>query len=258
MNKLLLIFTVATLVLFSCRKQPASTTTTDNIIKKDSIIPMDAVCIQNLVYTSFSSKAKVDYNDGQTNVTANLNIKIKKDSLIWLSGTMFGFEGIRAMISKDSIWYINKLEKTYSAYSLQDLGKKMNIDLTFEIIEALLVGNAPLIQRNQDLVRRDTLLVHLTQNEKDLTIINQINVANCKLEKLEVKQNMGYGNAEINFANFNSLENMLFAFNNAIHISYTDQTGIHKTQMVINHNKVDLNLLNLKFPFNIPNRYERK
>jgi hypothetical protein len=69
---------------------------------------------------------------------------------------------------------------------------------------------------------------------------------------------MGYGNAEINFANFNSLENMLFAFNNAIHISYTDQTGIHKTQMVINHNKVDLNLLNLKFPFNIPNRYERK
>jgi hypothetical protein len=258
MNRLLLTLMAASVFLFACRKQPAISTVTEKEIKKDTIIPMDKICINNLVYTTFSAKAKVDYNDGQTNVSANLSIRIKKDSLIWLSGSMLGFEGIRAMISKDSIWYINKLEKSYSAYSIQELGQKLNIDLTFDIIEALLVGNTPLLQRIKDKVNRQALIVSLTQTEKALTINNQINIANCKLEKLDVKQNEGYGSAEINFANFNSLNNMLFAYNNAINIKYTDLTGLHQTHMVINHNKVDLNDLNLKFPFNIPNRYVRK
>jgi hypothetical protein len=257
MNKIFL-FLIASMFLFACRKPAAKSTVIDQTIKKDTIVPMDVVCIKNLVYTTFSSKAKVDYNDGQTNVSANLNIRIKKDSLIWLSGTMFGIEGIRAMISKDSVWYINKLEKTYSAYSINDLGKRLNINLSFQIIESILVGNTPLNQRIFDKVNKQETMISLTQNVDEVSIVNLISKLNCKLEKLEVEQHIGFGKAEINYANFNLLDEMLFAYNNSVNINYTDQTGSHKTLMIINHNKVDLNDANLKFPFNIPNRYERK
>jgi len=258
MNKLILILISLSVFLLSCRKPPAATTIPTPIIKKDTVLVMDEVCVKNIDFTSFSSKAKVEYNDGNTNISANLQIRIKKDSLIWLSGTMFGFEGIRAMVTKDSVWIINKIEKSYANYSIKDLGKNLNINLTYEIIEAILVGNAPIKQQLKDKVTRQENFVILNQKDRDLTIDNQINNKSCKLEKLDVKQNEGFGNAAIVYSEFNLLNDMFFAYNNDVKINYIDQTGAHKTHMVINHNKVDLNDKNLRFPFNIPNRYERK
>ena len=258
MNRINIILVVTSLLFSACKKQPVKSTTKEHTIQKDTIIPMDVVCVKNMNFNTFSSKAKVDYNDGQNNVNANLNIRIRKDSLIWLSGTMFGIEGIRAMISPDSVWIVNKLEKTYSIFSVKELGQKLNIDLNFSIIQAILIGNTPFEQQQKDKVIRKDAVINLEQVDKGLTILNQINLNNCKLEKLEVKQLSGFGNAEVNYANFNLVNDLLFAFNNTVNISFTDHTGIHKTNMVINHNKIDINDINLKFPFNIPNRYERK
>ena len=258
MNKLILILLSLSVFLFSCKKPSAITTVPDKIVKKDTVMVMDEVCVKNITFSTFSSKAKVEYNDGKTNISANLQIRIRKDSLIWLSGTMFGFEGIRATISKDSVWIINKLDKAYSIYSIKELGKKLNINLTYNIIEAILVGNVPIKQDIKDNVIRQDDKVLLTQKDKDLTIYNQINKTSCKQEKLDVKQNDGMGTAVINYTNFNVLNDFVFSYYNTVNIDYIDQTGSHKTQMIINHNKVDLNENNLRFPFNIPNRYERK
>ena len=49
-------------------------------------------------------------------------LRIRKDSLVWLSVTAtMGMEVLRAKISNDSVWIVNRLEKTYFLPLVQTL-----------------------------------------------------------------------------------------------------------------------------------------
>lgn len=69
-------------------------------------------------------------------------LRIRKDSLIWISvtGTM-GVEALRAKISNDSVWLVNRLEKTYLAEPLDSLSAQLDIPLSFPLIQTLLLDN---------------------------------------------------------------------------------------------------------------------
>ena len=63
-------------------------------------------------WTSLNSKIKVN-KEGQE-VTINAHIRIKKDSIIWISvKAPLGIEIFRTMITSDSIYYMNRMNKNY-------------------------------------------------------------------------------------------------------------------------------------------------
>ena len=52
--------------------------------------------------------------EGDNEVSLGISIRVRKDSLIWASVTApFGIELFRAVITRDSIYYINRTNKTY-------------------------------------------------------------------------------------------------------------------------------------------------
>ena len=68
-------------------------------------------------FTTFSAKIDVDYQgtDGKK-YNVNANLRMYKDSVIWISVTgLFGIEGLRAYITKDSVKILNKLDKIYTS-----------------------------------------------------------------------------------------------------------------------------------------------
>ncbi len=63
----------------------------------------------NINFTTFSAKINVDYQgtDGKK-YDVNANLRMYKDSAIWISITaIFGIEGLRAYITKDSVKILN-------------------------------------------------------------------------------------------------------------------------------------------------------
>jgi hypothetical protein len=76
----------------------------------------DKLKAQEISFNTFTAKIDVDYvgGDGKKE-SVNATLRMYKDSVIWISVTgVFGIEGLRAYITKDSVRLINKLDKTYA------------------------------------------------------------------------------------------------------------------------------------------------
>lgn len=69
-------------------------------------------------------------------------MRMRKDSLVWLSITAtMGIEAVRAKVSTDSVWVLNRLEKTYLAEPLDTLSAQLGMPLSLPLIQTLLLDN---------------------------------------------------------------------------------------------------------------------
>lgn len=69
-------------------------------------------------------------------------MRMRKDSLVWLSITAtMGIEAVRAKVSTDSVWIVNRLEKTYLAEPLDTLSAQLRMPLSLPLIQTLLLDN---------------------------------------------------------------------------------------------------------------------
>ena len=69
-------------------------------------------------------------------------LRIRKDSLVWLSVTAtMGVEVMRAKFSNDSVWIVNRLEKTYLAEPLDTISSQLGMPLSLPLLQALLLDN---------------------------------------------------------------------------------------------------------------------
>lgn len=64
--------------------------------------------------------------NGQSYNDLSGQLRMRKDSLIWVSVTAtMGVEVLRAKVSNDSVWILNRLEKTYLAEPMDSLAQQL-------------------------------------------------------------------------------------------------------------------------------------
>ena len=69
-------------------------------------------------------------------------LRMRKDSLVWLSVTAtMGVEVLRAKFSNDSVWIVNRLEKTYLAEPLDSVSIQLGMPLSLPLLQTLLLDN---------------------------------------------------------------------------------------------------------------------
>ncbi len=69
-------------------------------------------------------------------------LRIRKDSLVWLSVTAtMGVEVMRAKFSNDSVWIVNRLEKTYLTEPLDTVSAQLGMPLSLPLVQTLLLDN---------------------------------------------------------------------------------------------------------------------
>jgi len=71
-------------------------------------------------------------------------LRMRKDSIVWLSvSATMGVEVLRAKISNDSVWILNRMEKTYLAGSADSLFLQYGGELIFNLrfVQHMLLGN---------------------------------------------------------------------------------------------------------------------
>ena len=69
-------------------------------------------------------------------------LRIRKDSIVWLSVTAtMGMEVLRAKVSNDSVWIVNRLEKTYLAEPLDTVSAQLGMPLSLPLVQTLLLDN---------------------------------------------------------------------------------------------------------------------
>ncbi len=91
------------------------------------------------------AKAKLDFDSDDFRISASANIRFKKDSAIWMTGKKFGIEGVRVLITPDSVYIIDRLNKEYRIEGMDYIQQQFNLPVTFYDLQDILLGNAILL-----------------------------------------------------------------------------------------------------------------
>lgn len=112
-----------------------------NLKKETPEFLFDRLIHQQFQADWLSAKGKLRYEDPYQSASATVNIKMKKDSLIWMNIKKLGIEAARVKITTDSIYIINRIHNEYSIHGLDYLEKRYNLPATLSMIQTLLLGN---------------------------------------------------------------------------------------------------------------------
>lgn len=140
MNKsLILLFSL--LFLLACKRQ-----------EKASRKPLEGKKAEYLItqlksnefkFETLAAKADFSLEEEGKKLNFKANIRIRRDSVIWMSITpALGIELARILITVDTVKVINRLQKEYFIGDYNYINKKFNIDLEYQDIQAVLLGNA--------------------------------------------------------------------------------------------------------------------
>lgn len=251
MNKYyFLFFVLISIGLYSCSKKISDITLVSDISKN--------FYINEFQFDYFILKSKINLVDDGKKQNATVLFRIKKDSIIWfnISGSL-GIQGVRGILTKDSVKILNRVEKEYSEYDYNELSKLFKFNLSYDLIEAIIVGNPP---RKIEAVNEAKLVKDqfwITQKENQYNILSKVNSATRRLQEVTVTEDSTGNKLELKYNNFQLIEQQVFPFSCNISLFYETNKGIIVTNLDIIHNKVEISDKSLKFPFNIPNKYER-
>ncbi|MCE7068642.1 DUF4292 domain-containing protein [Dyadobacter sp. CY326] len=239
---------------------------------KDSLVTDTAVAstppetaeplkINSISFDYLVAKSKVDFKSkSQDFDNTNVNIRMKKDSIIWLSVTGVGFEVARGIITPDSIVFMDKIHKDYFVFTYAQLSKQYNFDLNFALLQSVIIGNLPFPQQGDAQFVKENDFFVLKQIVERLEVSNYVAQNNLKLSRLMATEVPTQNTFTLDYEDFKEVKTFLFPFSSRISLNVKSQKDqqINQTNMRIRHSKVDLVSQNPGFPFSVPNSYKRK
>jgi hypothetical protein len=240
MNKTIgLIVIMCSLLAVSCSKKVVTPIT----ISK----PTPTLSIEEIDFEYLQGKARMVLRDANKERDVKANIRVRKDSVIWMTFSVIGVQGGKALIDKE-----------FYVFEYAELSQRYNFNIDFNVIQSAMLGNLIESRTDQDQIVQENSFFMLTQNAGTISVSNYINSASMKIEKVEMKETNTNNSLVLNYSNFQPLDNKLFPYNGTISLFYKTLAGILNTTVIFEYNKIEVGDKELKFPFNIPKRYVRR
>lgn len=224
--------------------------------------------IRDVDFEYLTASSKIKFRSNDQNVSATANIRVRKDSVIWISVTPgFGIEAARAIINRDSLALINRLEKEYRSYNFQELSKKYNFTINYNLLQAALLGDMPRSIVADDEVKQETNYFIVRQEEGPITIDNFIDRQLMKVERIAMvekdakgvtKSRTGKNTLNLQYSDFKQLDEEILPFSNLVSLDYRQRGQKRRTQIDIEHKKVSIVDQALRFPFSVPAKYAHR
>ena len=223
---------------------------------------------RELQFITLSSRFSADYKNGNQKYAFSGQIRIQKDTLIWLSLSVMGLEGMRLMISQDSIKYINRLNDTYLIGDWYDLNKFLNTNIEYDILQSFLIGNdisfyeegkfKATIDKNEYKLSsssRQKMKKYIRNQEEERNVFIQniwLNPENFKITRADVKE-IRKDNIKLDatYSSFETIGSQLFPREMVYLITAENRIIVDVTFSRINIDEP------MKFPFNIPSKFTR-
>lgn len=248
MNKnLLVLILLIGLISFSCKRRPAA-------VDLDATTAAEVLDIQELDFQYLSSRARIAFKNKDNSFSANASIRIQKDSLIWVSVVpALGIEAARCLITTDSIFIVDRINRREMAYDFEQLSRKLNFDVNFRLVQAVLIGNMPLpLAIHPGKLQKQEEAFLLTQRREGAEFLNYIGRKSRKLERVVVDKKQEKATLELNYGQFTALGGFLFPYESTARLVMEKGNESGSTTIDINYNRVELLTESPSFPFNRP------
>jgi hypothetical protein len=128
----------------------------------DEEVLMEKVASTQLPYTWFagSGQGKIDW-DGQR-MSASFNVRILRDSIIWVQISKLGFEVGRMLVTPDSAFFINRFERSYGLYKTAEFLEEYRVPADFRMFSAVFTAGAYMPEWMQPKLIQDSGAIAIT------------------------------------------------------------------------------------------------
>lgn len=205
-----------------------------------------------LDFQTLNSNTDLYVNSSMFTGSIGAKLRIVKDSVIWMSASKFGFEVARVLITKDSVFMVERVQKTYIRESIEALSELAGVSVGYDVLQDFLVGNPYLDEGSNEVAyyTGDTLSIKPAFNEIDIKHLVDKN--DFKLLQTTVRDDKSKMDAGMGFEDYRALEDeQIFSYFRNI----TLDNGVDEpTTASIKFNNPELNI-EKAIKFSIPDSY---
>jgi len=215
--------------------------------------------IKNHYSNSFDKKTvkarlKAKYKDKKNSQSVTVKLRLEKDKVIWMSGTILGIPLAKVMITPTRVSYYEKINKTYFDGDFSLLSKFLGTEVDFEKVQNLLLGQTILNLKNKRYIAEvdgNSYLVVPKKQETLFDILFWLSPTTFKVNKQEVRQPIKQKRFTVYYPEYQHISNEIFP--KKIKISTVEKNN--RTLLDLEYRSVEFDK-KLSFPFNIPSGYK--
>lgn len=233
-----------------------------------SVFLLEQLAASELQFDWFSAKFSIDYIYDKKLTEFKGQIRIRKDSIIWLSfSPALGIEMARLKITVDSVFYMNRISKTYLKGDYRFISEFLKTEIDFDILQSLIIGNdfqfyekskfrASVDAQEYKLStsERRKLKKYVKHGEGDGIAFYQniwLDPSNFKISRVTMKEITEDKKVDAYYSDFRDHEGQLFPFDILFEI-----TAKEKIRVKVKYSRLRIDEA-VSFPFTIPSKYER-
>jgi len=227
-----------------------------------------------LDYHTLYIKFSADFATQEKEQSFNGTLKIKKDTLIWMSITpALGIEAFRMQLTPDSIMFMNRISKEYYTGSYDFISNTYDIELDFKNLQAILTNELFTYPNSGDIkdpkhtfnVATDSNLYILRTHKKRkirksikkgktddfVTQTSQVLSEMFKVQSVFIREYGLNRNLQVNYSDFILVGDKKFPEKLSIEFASNNEN----TKLDLDLIKISVNSTN-KFPWKVPEKYE--
>lgn len=243
--------------LFDAEKQnvpelPGDTTSPEPGIEPP--VPSEQPFFNNgISFSTFKGKAKMTYSGGDMSQDFTANIRMAKDSIIWIHITAgMGLVNVaRILITPDSFSLLNYLDKSGMKLHISEANQLLPAQVDFKTLQSFIIGEV-LQTPYQRVVGTSDMGDTWVMDIQGLNTNQVVNYskADSSINNLQMLSTNGGFAGVIQFGNYTIVSSRKFALNRDININSNNE--LHHLDMIFNNASFDEAL---DFPFTIPDSY---
>jgi len=218
-----LLLGILSITLPSCKT--ARNTRSANLKNKSSKFILKKLADQRFEADWLSAKLRITFSDDNQTRKLTANIRMRKDSVIWMNVKKMNVEAARIKITPDSIYVIDRLAKEYFIKDISFLEKEYNLPSRkagpsdFRILQEIIFGNPVFFDGSELEVSINTSEYQLNNENDDFKsqyLIDGITflISQMAFEEKHSKQNMTmsfeHSDEEEEYPNFSYFRNFDF------------------------------------------------
>lgn len=255
---------VALCLFFSCQSQKkhqkTSTQTANHQSIKDTLSPTlsarnkELLNVKSLKFKYFTTRIKIKYHDNENSFSATASVRMAYDSLLWISVQKLGVEILRCRFSPDSANIADSYNRTYYRQSYPALSQQLGVPISFDLLQALLLGNLPIPHSNNDSIISDSIVIQPLTDD----IFWRNTLRNGRPSQLILRDTSRQSELNIILQSpINTEDDITFFTQKQINIKYNTANGIDLTDILLEHTRTEWPTIAPEFPFRNYTNYKQ-
>ncbi len=240
-------------LIFSSSCKTAKTAQSEKLKPKSAKFLMKRLVKNQVNADWLSARAKVTYRDDYGVRKFSANIRMRKDSVIWMNFKKLSVEAARLQITPDSISVINRLDNEYFIESFELAQKNYGLPTSFEGLQMMAIGN-PIFFTKDHKSQIDKGRYYLSGKTDRYETGYWLRAAGFLLSELEIEDFRNNRSVNVQFKDYQQMpDGQNFSYFRHLNLSsrtYGDMSI-----------KIDLSKVEINVPksirFEIPERYKR-